>query len=100
MSAGLRFAWRSSMRTKGSPLEREHRRVLAVTRLLEGYATGEVADFLGVDPRSVRRWFAVYQARGLPGLARIRPRDGPPSRRTGRRRWCAAGCARARWSMA
>ena len=42
------------MRDKGSPEEHEHRRLLAVQRVLEGYTAEEVAEFLGVDPgRSV-----------------------------------------------
>jgi transposase len=48
------------MRDKGSPAELEHRRLLAVQRVLEGYSVEEVAEFLGVAPRSVRRWVAAY----------------------------------------
>jgi hypothetical protein len=33
------------MRNQGSPEELEHRRFLAVRRLLEGYSTEEVAEF-------------------------------------------------------
>ena len=54
------------MRHKGSPAELEHRRLLAAQRVLEGYSAEEVADILGVDPRSVRRWVA---AKGVPGRA-------------------------------
>lgn len=49
------------MRPRGSPTELEHRRKLAVQRLLEGYTSEEVAEFLGIDPSSVRRWRAQYQ---------------------------------------
>jgi len=46
----------------------EHRRQLAVQRILEGYSTDEVAEFLDVDPRSVRRWVSAYRRAGEPGL--------------------------------
>jgi transposase len=49
------------MRNTGSPDVLEYRRCLAVQRLAEGYSTQEVADFLGVAPRSVRRWLATYR---------------------------------------
>lgn len=51
--------------------------MLAVQRLAEGYDVGEVADFLGVDPRSVRRWLAAWQQHGPAGL-RARPVSGRP----------------------
>jgi transposase len=42
----------------------EHRRQLAVQRVLEGSSTQEVAEFLDVDPRSVRRWVSAYRREG------------------------------------
>ncbi len=57
------------MRSQGSSQELEHRRVLAVERLREGYSPTEVADFLGVNVRSVRRWWASFRRRGLQGVA-------------------------------
>jgi transposase len=70
------------MRTIGSPAELEHRRRLAVQRVMEGYyATGEVADFLGVDPSSVRRWLAAFRQDGVAGLA-ARPASGRPPKLT------------------
>src|SRR5437773_4786974 len=57
------------MRSKGSPAELEHRRVLAVQRLLDGYSAEEVADFLAVSQRSVRRWFEDFRHAGWTGLA-------------------------------
>ena len=65
------------MRDKGSPEEHERRRLLAVQRVLEGYSTEEVAEFLGVDPRSVRRWIAAYREGGGQGLL-SRPVSGRP----------------------
>jgi len=56
------------MRTEGTPNELERRRRLAVQRVLEGYSTQEVAEFLGVDPSSVRRWLAVFRRQGAEGL--------------------------------
>lgn len=81
------------MRDKGSPAELEHRRLLAVQRVLEGYSAEEVADFLGVDPRSVRRWVVAFRQAGTPGLA-ARPATGRPPKLTRTqekviRRWLA-----------
>jgi len=65
------------MRTPGSPIVLEYRRRLAVQRVDEGYSVQEVADFLGVDPSSVRRWVAAFGQQGAPGLA-SRPVPGRP----------------------
>jgi transposase len=69
------------MRPKGTPAEREHRRQLAVQRVLEGYSTQEVAEFLGVDPSSVRRWVAAFRGQGAAGLA-AQPVPGRPPKLT------------------
>jgi transposase len=69
------------MRHPGSPSELEHRRQLAVQRALDGYSTQEVAEFLGVDDRSVRRWVAAFRARGAVALA-ARPAPGRPPKLT------------------
>jgi transposase len=81
------------MRTPGSPAELQHRRSLAVERVLDGYSTTEVAEFLGVDPSSVRRWVAAFRQQGLAGLA-ARPVAGRPPKLTTTqekivRRWLA-----------
>jgi transposase len=69
------------MRDKGSPEVHERRRLLAVQRVLDGYTVEQVADFLGVDPRSVRRWVAAYRDGG--GLALLsRPVPGRPPKLT------------------
>jgi transposase len=57
------------MRTHGLPHEVEYRRCLAVRRVLEGYSIDEVADFLEVHPRTVKRWMEVFRAAGWNGLA-------------------------------
>jgi transposase len=67
----------SGMRTAGTPAELARRRLLAVQRFAEGYTTEDVADFLGVDPSSVRRWVSTYRQRGAAGLA-ARPIPGRP----------------------
>jgi transposase len=69
------------MRTEGTPADLERRRVLAVTRVQEGYSCQEVADFLGVDASSVRRWLAAFQRQGVEGLA-ARPSSGRPPKLT------------------
>jgi transposase len=65
------------MRSVGSPVELERRRQLAVRRVAEGYSAAEVADFLGVAPRTVRRWLDLFRRRGPSGLA-ARPVPGRP----------------------
>ena len=59
----------------------EYRRRLAVQRFSEGYSTQEVADFLGVDPSTVRRWVAAFRDQGDIGL-RARPVSGRPRKLT------------------
>jgi transposase len=66
------------MRTIGTPAEFERRRRLAVERVVEGYSTGEVADFLGVDPSSVRRWLGAFRQEGAAGLAARAAPGRPP----------------------
>jgi transposase len=68
------------MRSSGTPQELERRRWLAVRRLREGYTAEEVADFLGVDPRSVRRWRAAFRAD--PAALAARPAPGRPPKLT------------------
>src|SRR3954447_25793778 len=69
------------MRTIGSPAELERRRFLAVERVSDGYAAEEVADFLGVDSSSVRRWGTAFHSQGAAGLA-TRPVPGRPPKLT------------------
>jgi transposase len=81
------------MRDQGSPAGLEPRRLLAVQRVLEGDSTEEGAEFLGVDPRSVRRWVAAHREAGDEGLI-ARPASGRPPKLTSTqekviRRWSA-----------
>jgi transposase len=69
------------MRTRGSGDELEYRRHLAVGRVSEGYSAQEVADFLGVDPSTVRRWLAAFRDRGAAGLV-AKPVSGRPGKLT------------------
>jgi transposase len=59
----------------------EYRRRLAIERVSEGYSTQEVADFLGVDPSTVRRWMVAFRDRGDAGLV-LRPASGRPRKLT------------------
>jgi transposase len=65
------------MRSAGSPDVLEYRRLLAVQRVADGYSPQEVAEFLGVDPRSVRRWLAASRSGGDGLLARPIPGRAP-----------------------
>ena len=69
------------MRSRGAPDELTHRRWLAVQRVSEEYSTPEVADFLGVDPSTVRRWRAPFRDQRVHGLA-ARPVSGGPRKLT------------------
>ena len=72
------------MRTNGSPTELEARRRLAVQRVSEGYDTAEVAEFLGVHPSSVRKWWKAFQQHGVQALA-AKPVPGRPPKLTSAR---------------
>ena len=66
------------MRTEGSPAVLEYRRCLAVQRVEDGYSIGDVADFVGVDRRTVRRWVAAFRQPSAAGLAAHPVRGRPP----------------------
>jgi transposase len=65
------------MRPHGSPEELERRRQRALALLEEGLQPVEVAQRLGVDRRSVRRWKAA-ERRGGPSALAARPASGRP----------------------
>jgi transposase len=69
------------MKTSRTVQELENRRRLAVNRVLEGYSQTAIARFLGVDPRSVRRWLRTYRQGGGEAL-RALPRPGRPQKLT------------------
>jgi transposase len=69
------------MRTTGPACVLEFRRRLAVERIAEGYSTEEVAEFLGVAARTVRRWVDAFHREGCTGLA-ARPVPGRPTKLT------------------
>jgi transposase len=64
------------MRPQGTGAELERRRRLAVARVRSDYTQQEVADFLGVCPRSVQRWMRAYREHGMAGL-KAKPHRGP-----------------------
>lgn len=74
------------MRPSGSAAELERRRQRALALLASGEAPVDVAQRVGVDRRSVRRWNAAHRARGDAGI-RAKPVPGrPPKLSAGQRR--------------
>lgn len=73
------------MRPLGSPQELERRRHRALAMLAAGDQPVDVAQRLGVDRRSVRRWKAAHRLRGLPGV-RAKPAPGRPPKLTAKQR--------------
>jgi transposase len=67
------------MRPQGSPAELERRRRRAIELLQREIPVHVVADRLGVDRRSVRRWKRAHRRQGPAGL-RARPASGRPSK--------------------
>lgn len=67
------------MRPLGSPEQLAKRRRHAVALLQEGWMPVDVARKVGVDRRSVRRWRAAYDHRGVVGLA-AKPVPGRPAK--------------------
>jgi transposase len=65
------------MRSHGSAAELQRRRQLALDRVKDGYTQREVATFLGVHERTVRRWVAQYREQGEAGLW-AKPHPGRP----------------------
>ena len=58
-----------------SRVEMADRRRLAVERVAAGRTPADVADFLGLNPETVRRWVRTHKAAGAGGLAG-RPHPG------------------------
>jgi transposase len=83
------------MRPQGSPAELERRRRQAIELLAREVPVHVVAERLGVDRRSVRRWKRAYRRDGHAGL-RAQPAAGRPPKLTARQRqtlvrWILAG---------
>jgi transposase len=83
------------MRPQGSPAELERRRRQAIELLAREVPVHVVAERLGVDRRSVRRWKRAYRRHGHAGL-RAQPAAGRPPKLTARQRqtlvrWILAG---------
>src|SRR6266700_3407196 len=73
--------WEVPMRPSGSPAELERRRVRAIELLQRDVPVHVVAERLGVDRRSVRRWKRAHRGQGRAGL-RARPAPGRPPKLT------------------
>src|SRR5262245_31334759 len=69
------------MRPQGSPAELERRRLRAIELLQRNVPVHVVAERLGVDRRSVRRWKRAHRRQGRVGL-RARPTPGRPPKLT------------------
>src|SRR5438552_2013855 len=69
--------WEVRMRPPGSPAELERRRLRAIDLLQREVPVHVVAERLGVDRRSVRRWKRAHRGQGRAGL-RARPAPGRP----------------------
>jgi transposase len=69
------------MRPQGSPDELERRRLRAIELLQRDTPVHLVAERLGVDRRSVRRWKRTHRRQGRAGL-RARPASGRPPKLT------------------
>jgi transposase len=47
---------------------RIHNRLSALLWLADGYSAEQVASLLGICPRTVKNWLALYQSNGLDAL--------------------------------
>jgi len=80
------MSYTASMRPNGSPHELEQRRYRALALLQQGLSPVEVAQRLGVDRRSVRRWNATARREGREGLRAQTASGRPPRLSAGQRR--------------
>ena len=69
-------------RPRGSADKLQRRRERAIRLLQRGMAPVDVARIVGVDRRSVRRWKAAYQDKGMLGI-KARPSPGRSSKLEG-----------------
>jgi transposase len=56
---------------------RIHKRLSALLWLNKGYSADEVAGLLGVCPRTVKNWVALFRVGGLEGLCSLDYRGDP-----------------------
>jgi len=77
------MSYTAAMRPNGSPQELEQRRFRALALLQQGLSPAEVAQRLGVDRRSVRRWNSAARREGREAL-RAQPAAGRPPRLSAR----------------
>ena len=56
---------------------RRHNRLSALLWLGQGHAPDEVAELLGVCPRTVRNWLQLYQRGGLEALLTLEYQGDP-----------------------
>jgi transposase len=73
------MSYTAAMRPSGSPQELEQRRFRALALLQQGLSPVEVAQRVGVDRRSLRRWNSAARRQGREAL-RAQPAPGRPSR--------------------
>ena len=74
------------MRPQGSPAELEQRRLRAIELLQRDIPVHVVAERLGVDRRSVRRWKRMHRRQGRAGLRARRASGRPPKLTAAQRR--------------
>lgn len=73
------MSYNAGMRPSGSAQELEQRRFRALALLQQGFGPVEVAQRIGVDRRSVRRWNSAARREGREAL-RAQPASGRPPR--------------------
>ena len=77
------FALDTLLRKKIEKLRRQekdariHQRLSALLWLNQGSSAQQVADLLGVCPRTVRNWVALFRAEGLEALCTLEYQGDP-----------------------
>jgi transposase len=77
------FALDTLLRKKIEKLRRKerdvrlHQRLSALLWLNQDYSAQQVADLLGVCPRTVQNWVALFQAGGLEALCTLEYKGDP-----------------------
>jgi len=81
--ATVQFSLPTLVRKKIEKLRRNerdvriHNRLSALLWLAEGYSAHEVASLLGVCPRTVNNWLALFQDKGLDALCSLEYKGDP-----------------------